>query len=434
MQSLRRTPYEDGFPQPEDPPELERRAAEESAALVTISPSWWRSWRRATRCPATCGLRQLRARPRPAARAAGAVGGPLGSSTRARCRPTAATTTCATCSPRSPSRGSRSTSTWRAWCRCREIPAIRVHDPLPATALLRELVHYDFGWAGFNAGLTAPPSTPRCPTSSTSTSAAGCRSSHSSTPRCGGCWPRRASASLSTMSASWLRRWRLPMWSGLRAAGGGAARAVYGRVPDQPHRGALQRGRRPQVGDRVAPVPAPRPRRAPRPAPGRRRARRARASHRGRWEGTRRRRLTQRHVGGRPQAGLPAGTVPTAWPAMPSERAGAGARHQQARPGPAPPSASQVSGSDTSIPPTGPPSGSPTAATSRRASVARRRPRSAGRAPRGPRLGPVRVRDAQPGAARTAGAQRSRRGARGCRVRVEAQDPPGGPLVTATAT
>ena len=35
----------------------------------------------------------------------------------------------------------------------REIPGIRVHDPLPATALLRELVHYDFGWAGFNAGL-----------------------------------------------------------------------------------------------------------------------------------------------------------------------------------------------------------------------------------------------------------------------------------------
>ena len=35
----------------------------------------------------------------------------------------------------------------------REIPGIRVHDPLPATALLRELVRYDFGWAGFNAGL-----------------------------------------------------------------------------------------------------------------------------------------------------------------------------------------------------------------------------------------------------------------------------------------
>src|SRR3954452_4647949 len=38
MQSLRRTPYEDGFPEPEDPAELERRAVEEAAALVTISP------------------------------------------------------------------------------------------------------------------------------------------------------------------------------------------------------------------------------------------------------------------------------------------------------------------------------------------------------------------------------------------------------------
>jgi hypothetical protein len=38
MQSLRHTPYEDGFPEPEDPIGLERRAAEESAALVTISP------------------------------------------------------------------------------------------------------------------------------------------------------------------------------------------------------------------------------------------------------------------------------------------------------------------------------------------------------------------------------------------------------------
>ena len=35
----------------------------------------------------------------------------------------------------------------------REIPGIRVHDPLPLTDLLRELGHYDFGWAGFNAGL-----------------------------------------------------------------------------------------------------------------------------------------------------------------------------------------------------------------------------------------------------------------------------------------
>jgi glycosyltransferase involved in cell wall biosynthesis len=38
FQSLRRTPYEDGFPEPADPLELERRAVDESAALVTVSP------------------------------------------------------------------------------------------------------------------------------------------------------------------------------------------------------------------------------------------------------------------------------------------------------------------------------------------------------------------------------------------------------------
>ena len=38
LQSLRRTPYENGFPQPVDSAALERRAIEESAALVTVSP------------------------------------------------------------------------------------------------------------------------------------------------------------------------------------------------------------------------------------------------------------------------------------------------------------------------------------------------------------------------------------------------------------
>jgi glycosyltransferase involved in cell wall biosynthesis len=37
LQSLRKTPYEDGFPPPHDADELERRAVEESSALVTVS-------------------------------------------------------------------------------------------------------------------------------------------------------------------------------------------------------------------------------------------------------------------------------------------------------------------------------------------------------------------------------------------------------------
>jgi glycosyltransferase involved in cell wall biosynthesis len=37
LQSLRRTPYEDGFPEPEDPLELEKQAIEGSAGLVVVS-------------------------------------------------------------------------------------------------------------------------------------------------------------------------------------------------------------------------------------------------------------------------------------------------------------------------------------------------------------------------------------------------------------
>ncbi|MCB0882123.1 MAG: glycosyltransferase [Thermoleophilia bacterium] len=37
MQSLRSTPYEDGFPDPTDPAEMERRASQECDALITVS-------------------------------------------------------------------------------------------------------------------------------------------------------------------------------------------------------------------------------------------------------------------------------------------------------------------------------------------------------------------------------------------------------------
>jgi glycosyltransferase involved in cell wall biosynthesis len=37
----------------------------------------------------------------------------------------------------------------------RELPGVRVHETLPLPELLRQLPEYDFGWAGFNAGLNA---------------------------------------------------------------------------------------------------------------------------------------------------------------------------------------------------------------------------------------------------------------------------------------
>ena len=102
MQSLRRTPYEDGFDDPEDPDALERAAVEGCAGLIAVSVGDARRARGALRrSPAAdAAVRQLRpgARPVPEARRPRASTGRCGSSTRGACRPTAATTTCASTS------------------------------------------------------------------------------------------------------------------------------------------------------------------------------------------------------------------------------------------------------------------------------------------------------------------------------------------------
>lgn len=51
LQSLRRTAYEDGFPEPAEPLELERRALEESGAVVTVSAELMDVLRRRYRLP-----------------------------------------------------------------------------------------------------------------------------------------------------------------------------------------------------------------------------------------------------------------------------------------------------------------------------------------------------------------------------------------------
>jgi glycosyltransferase involved in cell wall biosynthesis len=157
MQSLRRTPYEDGFPEPADPIALERRAAEECAALVTISPEL---------------VAELAARYRLPQRVVAYANYALARDLPA----TLPEPLAADAAPRLVYQGTLSTNGGhydlrdlfaaiaeqgisldvymaRVVPEYREIPGIRVHDPLPAAELLRELVHYDFGWAGFNAGL-----------------------------------------------------------------------------------------------------------------------------------------------------------------------------------------------------------------------------------------------------------------------------------------
>lgn len=161
MQSLRRTPYEDGYPEPADPLALERRAVEESAAVVTVSPELAGAlaarYRLTARVVVYANYALARDLPPalPPARPRGS--GP----------------------PRLVYQGTLSANGGhydlrelfaaiaaqgvqldvypaRAAPEYRSIPGIRVHETLPSAALLRVLPEYDFGWAGFNSTLNGP--------------------------------------------------------------------------------------------------------------------------------------------------------------------------------------------------------------------------------------------------------------------------------------
>ena len=160
MQSLRRTPYEDGFPEPADPVALERRAVQESAALVTVSPELAEELGARYRLPRRVVVYAnyaLGADLPPAGADAGRErdrGGP----------------------PRLVYQGTLSVNGGHYDLRelfaaiavqgisldvypAREVPeyrsiaGIRVHETLPSGQLLQELGAYDFGWAGFNSAL-----------------------------------------------------------------------------------------------------------------------------------------------------------------------------------------------------------------------------------------------------------------------------------------
>ena len=163
MQSLRQTPYEDGFPELDDPLALERLAVEGSAALVTVSSEM---------------LEEIRARYRPPDRslvfanyAAGRDLPDVLPPPRRRTGPwrvvyqgtlstngghydlrdhfvalTASGVTLDVYPSRpSPDYVALAEST----------PGMACHEPLEPSKLLQELPAYDFGWAGFNAALNA---------------------------------------------------------------------------------------------------------------------------------------------------------------------------------------------------------------------------------------------------------------------------------------
>lgn len=165
LYSLRRTPYEDGLPEPENPVELEKRAIEGSAALVTVSEEM---------------TREVGARHRPpphveafanyalASHLPSELPGPDRSLDRA---------------PRIVYEGTLSTNGGHYDLReifvaivrggatldvyparpapkyerlAEAMPGMRCHGQLAPAGLLRELTRYDFGWAGFNASLNGP--------------------------------------------------------------------------------------------------------------------------------------------------------------------------------------------------------------------------------------------------------------------------------------
>jgi glycosyltransferase involved in cell wall biosynthesis len=162
LQSLRRTAYENGFPEPRDPLELERRAIEGSDAVSTVSEELLEEIARRHRLPPARAVF-----PNYALRDEVPSTLPLGERREA-------------WPPRLVYQGTLSTNGGhydlreifaalvatgatldvhpsREVAAYRELaertPGLTVHDPLPAAELLRRLPDYDFGWAGFDARL-----------------------------------------------------------------------------------------------------------------------------------------------------------------------------------------------------------------------------------------------------------------------------------------
>ena len=164
MQSLRHTPYEDGFPEPGDPAALEKAAVEGSAALITVSEALlgeiaarYELPARTRTFPNYALARYLPATLPPPER-------PIGDRPRLVYQGTlsrshghydlreifaaivAEDVTLDVYPAHEDHAYRRLAAATAGFC---------VHDTLRPDALMRELPAYDFGWAGFNAGLNA---------------------------------------------------------------------------------------------------------------------------------------------------------------------------------------------------------------------------------------------------------------------------------------
>lgn len=163
LQSLRRTPYEDGFPEPADPPALERAAVEGCRALVVVSEEMldelgaryrlpphhcFPNFALARDLPATLPDHEQRAEGPPRIVYQGTLStngghydlrdlfeGMVAGGVHLDIYP------------------SRPAPAYQALAE--SCPGMRCLDTLDPVSLLRVLPRYDFGWAGFNASLNA---------------------------------------------------------------------------------------------------------------------------------------------------------------------------------------------------------------------------------------------------------------------------------------
>jgi len=164
MQSLRHTPYEDGFPDAGDPEGLEQAAVEGSAALITVSdellgeiadryelPARTRTFPNyalAQDLPATLPSPERPVGDRPRLVYQGTLSCSHGHyDLREIFTAIVAAGVTLDVYP------AREDPAYRRLAAA--TPGLRVHDTLRPADLMRELPGYDFGWAGFNAGLNA---------------------------------------------------------------------------------------------------------------------------------------------------------------------------------------------------------------------------------------------------------------------------------------
>jgi glycosyltransferase involved in cell wall biosynthesis len=165
LQSLRQTAYENGFPEPADVRMLERRAIEESAAVVAVSEELVAEIAARYRLPEHALVFANYALRRDLPRLLTPAEPENGSPPKLVYQGTLSTNgghydlreifvELVESGATLDIHPSRDVPAYRELAE--EVPGLRYHETLDPPALLQVLPRYDFGWAGFNASLNAP--------------------------------------------------------------------------------------------------------------------------------------------------------------------------------------------------------------------------------------------------------------------------------------